>query len=120
MIPQRGHSHRAERVADVIRRELGMLLERAVKDPRVGFVTVTRVEVTRDLRTARVAVTILGDRSQEKKSLAGLLAAQGFLRHELGQRLGLRYTPELEFHLDQSLESESRVEELLRQMREKS
>ena len=112
-------SHRTERVADLIRQELGELLEREVKDPRVGFVTVTNVTVTRDLRTARVGVTILGDASQQRKSLEGLAAAQGFLRRELAGRLGLRYTPALLFELDRSLESEQRVEELLRQMRQK-
>ncbi|MBI2818693.1 MAG: 30S ribosome-binding factor RbfA [Acidobacteria bacterium] len=119
MTPQREHSHRAERVADVIRRELGGLLEREVKDPRVGFVTVTHVEVTRDLRSARVAVTILGDEPQEKESLMGLAAAQGFLRHELAQRLGLRRAPELQFYLDRTLKSEQRIEELLRQIQQK-
>jgi ribosome-binding factor A len=114
------HSHRTERVADLIRQELGQLLERQVKDPRIGFVTVTRVEVTRDLRSARVAVTILGDEQQKKDSLQGLAAAQGFLRHELAQRLKLRHTPQMEFQIDQSLEAESRVEELLRQLRQKS
>ena len=115
----RDHSHRTERVADLIRQELGQLLEREVKDPRVGFVTVTKVEVTRDLHNARVGVTILGDEAQKKESLAGLAAAQKFLRYELAQRLGLRYTPALEFHLDQSLEGEQRIEELFRQIRNK-
>ena len=114
------HSHRTERVADLIRQELGQLLERQVKDPRIGFVTVTRVEVTRDLRSARVAVTILGNEQQKKNTLLGLAAAQGFLRHELAQRLKLRHTPQLEFQIDQSLQAESRVEELLRQLRQKS
>jgi ribosome-binding factor A len=114
------HSHRSERVADLIRRELALLLEREVKDPRVGFVTVTRVMVTRDLRTARVFVTILGEEQQKKDSLKGLGAAQGFLRHELSQRLGLRHTPALEFLLDRGVESEERIEQLLRQIREKS
>jgi len=112
-------SHRAERIADLIRRELGGLLEREVKDPRVGFVTVTHVDVTRDLHNARVAVTVLGEESQPKETLKGLAAAHGFLRHELAQRLGLRYTPELEFYIDRTLESEQHIEELLRQIREK-
>ena len=119
MPPLREQSHRVERVADLIRRELAGLLERDVKDPRVGFVTITRVEVTRDLRSARVAVTILGDEGQKKDSLTGLAAAHGFLRHELAQRLGLRYTPEIEFHIDRTLESEQRIEELLRQIHQK-
>jgi ribosome-binding factor A len=112
-------SHRTERVADLVRQELGQLLEHEVKDPRVGFVTVTNVTVTRDLRTARIGVTILGDEKQRRQSLEGLAAAQGFLRHELAVRLRLRYTPALIFELDRSLESEQRVEELLRQMRQK-
>ena len=69
-------SHRTERVADLIRQELGQLLEHEVKDPRVGFVTVTHVTVTRDLRTAHVRVTILGDASQQRQSLEGLVAAR--------------------------------------------
>ena len=113
------HSHRSERVADLIRQELALLLEREVKDPRVGFVTVTRVMVTRDLRSARVFVTILGDEPQKQDSLKGLAAAQGFLRHELSQRLGLRHTPSLEFLLDKGVESEERIEQLLREIREK-
>jgi ribosome-binding factor A len=118
--PQREPGHRAERVADLIRKELALLLEREVKDPRVGFVTVTRVEMTPDLRSARVAVTILGDGAQEKESLKGLAAAQGFLRYELAHRLGLRHAPLIEFNLDRTLESEQRIEELLRQIRQKS
>lgn len=115
----REHSRRAQRVADLIRQELGQLLEREVKDPRVGFVTVTSVQVTADLRTARVAVSVLGDETKRQESLKGLVAAQGFLRHELAQRLGLRYTPALVFELDRSLEIEQRMEELLRPAQEK-
>jgi len=113
------HSHRPERVADLLRQELSQLLEREVKDPRVGFVTITRVGVTRDLQTARIGVTVLGDANQVEQSLAGLAAAQGFLRHQLARRLGLRHTPALLFELDERLESEQRIEELLRQIRQK-
>ena len=114
------HSHRTERVADLIRQELSLLLEREVKDPRIGFVTVTNVEVTRDLRSTRVAVSILGDEQKQRDALAGLAAAQGFLRHELAQRLKLRHTPQMVFHLDRTLEAESRVENLLRQLKDKA
>lgn len=113
------HSRRAERVADLIRQELGQLLEREVKDPRVGFVTVMSVEVSGDLRIARVAVSILGDEKQREQSLEGLAAAQGFLRHELAQRLALRHTPAVVFELDRSLQSEQRIDELPRRTREK-
>jgi ribosome-binding factor A len=116
---KREHSHRTERIGDLIRQEVGRLLEREVKDPRIGFVTVTRVDVTRDLRSARVGVTVLGDEQRRKAALEGLAAAQGFLRRELAHRLDLRHTPALEFFLDRMVEAEERVEELLRQIREK-
>jgi ribosome-binding factor A len=119
LTPSRERSHRSERVADQIRRELALLLEREVKDPRVGFVTVTDVAVTPDLRNARVAITVLGEGGKEKETLKGLAAAHGFLRRELAQRLGLRHTPELAFHLDRTLESEHRIEDLLSRIREK-
>ncbi len=111
-------TRRAERIADLIRQELGELLERKLKDPRIGFVTVTEVNLSGDLRAARVSVSILGDQQQRKKSLEGLAAAKNFLRYQLAQRLRLRHTPEVEFQLDRTLESEERIEELLRRVRE--
>lgn len=108
---------RAEKIADLIRQELAQLLERDVKDPRVGFATVTLVELSGDLRTARVLVSVLGDEKQKEQSLEGLRAAQKFLRHQLGQRLSLRYTPEITFHLDRSQEYDQRIEELIRRSR---
>ena len=114
--PQTGHEHsrRAERMADLVRQELGLLLERSVKDPRIGFTTITEVQMTGDLRTARVYVSILGSDEQRKKSMEGLTAAAKFLRHELAVRLNLRYTPEIEFILDRSQELGDRIDELLR------
>jgi ribosome-binding factor A len=112
-------SHRLDRVADLIRQELSLLLERQVHDPRIGFVTITSVRLTPDLRTAHVAVSILGDKGMEERSLLGLAAAQGFLRRELSHRLALRHTPALTFALDRTLEVENRIEELLRQSQEK-
>lgn len=84
-----------------------------LKDPRIGFVTVTRVELAADLRNARVFVGILGTPEERKKSLAGLQAASGFLRRALGQSLRLRYTPELSFKYDEGLEHTDRVARLL-------
>ncbi len=116
----REHTRRAERLADLIRRELATLLEHEVKDPRVGFATVTAVELTGDLRTARVSVSVLGDEDRKKQSLEGLRAARNFLRYQLAQRLGLRYTPAVEFRLDQTEQYEERIEELLRRARSDS
>jgi ribosome-binding factor A len=112
--------HRTERVADLIRQELAQLIQLEVKDPRVGFVTITRLTLTRDLRIARVFVTAPGDPSQQKESLLGLAAAQGYLRRELAHRLRLRHAPVLEFRLDELTESEERIDELLRQIRHKA
>lgn len=115
----REHARRAERIAALIREELGELLEHEVKDPRIGFVTVTAVHVSADLRAARVSVSILGDPSQKQRSLEGLAAARNYLRHQLAQRLGLRYAPTVTFDLDRTEESAQRIEELLRQTRSK-
>lgn len=113
------HSHRPERIADLIRHELALLLEREVKDPRIGFVTITAVHVTPDMSTARVAITVLGSEEQQADSLKGLGAAAGFLRTSLARRLQLRRTPALRFEMDVLVERERRVEELLAQLRKK-
>jgi ribosome-binding factor A len=93
---------RATRVADQIRMEVADILMRKVKDPRVGCVTVTDVDVTSDLRLAHVYVTTRQDEKVEADTFAGLSKAAGFIRAELGRRLNLRYTPELMFHKDLS------------------
>jgi ribosome-binding factor A len=91
---------RATRVADQIRTEVADILMRKTKDPRVGVVTVTDVELTADLRLARVYVTTGTDAQRETEALAGLEKAAGFIRGELGRRLNLRYTPDLVFKKD--------------------
>lgn len=116
----KNRGRRAGQLAELIRKELGKLLEYEVKDPRVGFATVTFVELSGDLRTARVSVSVPGDEQQKQESLQGLTAAQSFLRHQLGQRLGLRHTPEVWFSLDQTQEYQQRIEEMLRRAREKT
>ena len=112
-------TRRAERIAVLLQQELGFLLEHEVKDPRVGFATITAVEVSPDIRTARVFVSVLGDERQKQESLEGLRAAQSFLRHQLARRLRLRYTPAVAFQLDPTQEYEQRIEELLRRARSK-
>ena len=106
-------SRRTERLGEEIREEVAQLIVGELKDPRIGFVTVTRVEVTPDLRTARVYVGVLGTEKQRQASLTGLRQATGFLRRALGQRLRLRYTPELVFTYDEGLEASDRVAQLL-------
>jgi len=96
----RNNTHRLERLSDRIRQELGELIEYEIKDPRVGLVTVTAVEVAENLRRVRVLVRVPGDGREQQTSLRRLAAAQSFLRRELAQRLGLRRTPEISFHQD--------------------
>ena len=110
----RERPRRAERLAELIRQTLAVMLERDVKDPRIGFVTVTRVDLSPDLRTARVFVSILGDEKKKQQGMEGLAAAKNFLRFQLGQRLRLRHTPAVEFLEDRSQEYDERLEELIR------
>jgi ribosome-binding factor A len=90
-----------------------MLLARGVKDPRVGFVTITEVRLPGDLRQATVYVSILGDPEQQQSSLRGLRAAAGYLRREVGRSLKMRYNPELRFVTDSTLEKARRLDALL-------
>jgi len=104
-------------VGDQIRMEIADILMRRVKDPRVGFVTVTAVEVTADLRQAWIYVTVLQQGPQEAETLAVLARAEGFIRSELGRRLTLRNIPALTFVKDTSLDRVKRVMTLLDQVR---
>jgi len=104
---------RADRVADQIRMEVADILMRKIKDPRVRSVTVTDVELTNDLRIARVFVTALGTDAETKEVFAGLAKASGFVRGELGRRLTLRYLPEVIFIKDVSGPRGDRVLQLL-------
>ena len=106
-------SRRTERLAEEVREEVALLIAGELKDPRIGFVTVTRVDVTPDLRTARIYVGVLGTEKQRTTSLAGLKQGAGFLRRALGRTLRLRYTPELVFQYDEGLEASDRVAKLL-------
>ena len=105
---------RADRVGDQIRVELADIIHRKIKDPRVGFMTVTRVEVSDDLKHAKVFFSILGDEAMRKETLKGLKSAAHFIRGELGRRLKLRYTPEVVFLFDESIARGDRTLEILR------
>lgn len=111
---------RADRVADQIRMEVADILMRKIKDPRVRSVTVTDVELTNDLRIARVFVTAFGSDAETKDVFAGLSKASGFVRSELGRRLTLRYLPEVVFVKDVSGPRGDRVLQLLDELHEKT
>ena len=106
-------SRRTERLGEEIREEVARMISSEVKDPRIGFVTVTRVSLGPDLRQARIFVGVLGTEKQRQASLAGLKQASGFMRRALGQRLRLRHTPELVFQYDEGLDASDRVARLL-------
>jgi ribosome-binding factor A len=111
-------SRRPDRVAEAIREAVAMFLAEGVKDPRVtGLVTVTGVEVTRDLRHAKVHVSILGTETEKTATMEGLQSVAGYLRAKLGRTLRLRVTPELDFRYDASIAHAARIDSLLEQIR---
>jgi ribosome-binding factor A len=107
---------RPERVADQIRGELASLLARDVHDPGIGFVTLTRVQVTPDLQQARVHYTVLGDDKARSTSARALDRATPFLRRQIGSRLRLKRVPELTFIYDDSIEGQDRIERILNEL----
>lgn len=111
---------RAERLAEEIREQVARMIASDLKDPRLGFVTVTRVELAHDLGHARVHVGVLGGEAERKKSLAALEQASGFVRRELGRRLRIRHTPEIDFRYDKGLDATDRVARLLEAERRRS
>ncbi|MGE5507389.1 MAG: 30S ribosome-binding factor RbfA [Chitinophagales bacterium] len=112
-------STRVERLADQARIEISDILRR-MKDPRIGFVSVTDVEATGDLRQLRVYVSVLGSDEEQARTMEALEHAKGFIRTELGSRIRLRYTPEVSFRYDPSLERGSRVTELLSRLKDEA
>lgn len=105
--------HRQEKLGELIAAELSELLRTRVKDPRIGFASITRVEVSGDFRHAKVHVSVMGTPEEQAESMKGIRNASGFLRHELATRLTLRYMPELAFKLDSSIEEGARILELI-------
>lgn len=110
-------SRRSQRVADLVRAELSLLLLTEAHDPDVKTVTITEVEMPPDLRSARVYFTAHGDEAALSRAGKGLARAAGFLRREVGRRCALRYAPELFFEPDRSYERGARIDELLSQVR---
>jgi len=108
--------HRQEKLGELIAAELSHLLRTRVKDPRVGFASITHVEVSGDLRHAKVFVSVMGSPEEREATMQGLKNATGFLRHELATRLVLRYMPEIVFKLDKSIEEGARILELIQKV----
>ena len=106
----------ANRVGEQMKKELGDIISRKIKDPRVGFVTVTDVQVSGDLQIATVYISVLGDEEQKESTLKGLAKAKGFIRSEIGQRIRLRKTPEISFEFDEAIGYGQRIDTLLHQI----
>lgn len=109
--------HRRARVAEEMREQIARLVARELKDPRIGFVTITRVEVSADLGHAKAYVSVLGDDKQRRESLIGLKQAAGFVRREVGRRMRMRVLPDVQFVYDKGVDATDRVARLLDQVR---
>ncbi|PKN13682.1 MAG: ribosome-binding factor A [Deltaproteobacteria bacterium HGW-Deltaproteobacteria-4] len=110
---------RAQKVAEAIQKEISSLIIKGLKDPRVGFVTITAVDVTSDLSLAKVFFTVIGDDKARKDSAAGLKSAIPYIRREIGKQLRLRVVPEVVFHYDTSIDYGHHIESLLKGIQEK-
>jgi ribosome-binding factor A len=111
-------THRTERVAEAIRHTVATFLTADLRDPRIGFVTVTGVRVSRDLSHAWIAVSVMGVPEERDRSLTGLESAAGYLRAQLAHELRLRVVPELHFELDQGQAHAARIEAVLKELEE--
>jgi ribosome-binding factor A len=114
----KGSSRRPEQMAETVRQVITDALTREVRDPRVGFVTITGVLVTNDLSHARVMVSVPGEETEKARALEGLQSAAGFLRSRAARALTTRTVPELHFELDRGLEHAARINELLNTIRQ--
>jgi ribosome-binding factor A len=108
---------RSEKVADLIRKEISEMLVKMIKDPRIGFVTITRVAVSEDYRSAKVYFSVAGTVEERQSSMEGLNSAKGYVRKELGRRIRLRYTPEIIFKFDPSIEYAIHIGEVIRHIK---
>ena len=109
---------RSDRVADSIRKEISEMLVKTIKDPRIGFITITRVTVSEDCRLAKVYYSVVGTPEQKRQSMEGMNSAKGYIRRELGHRMKLKYTPELVFQFDPSIEYAIHMGELIHHLQE--
>ncbi|WP_350345000.1 30S ribosome-binding factor RbfA [Proteinivorax tanatarense] len=107
-------SQRATKLGEAIKIEINDIIQKRLKDPRVGFLTITSVDVTSDLRESTIFFTVYGSEQEKKDTLTGVEKAKGFIRSELGKRLKVRHVPELYFKFDYSLEYGNKIDKLLK------
>jgi ribosome-binding factor A len=111
---------RADRVAAVIHEKIGSLLVNGLKDPAFGFITITKVQVTDDVRHAKIYYSVYGDQKQKEQTAAALERAKGFIRTEVGSVLSLRFVPALSFYFDDSTEYADHIEQLIKKIHDES
>ena len=111
---------RIERVNQQLKREISVILQRDLSDPRFQFITITAVEVSKDLRHAKIYFSVLGNPEQVRRAQEGLEKASGVIRRLVAQKMEIRYTPELVFYYDQSLERSSQIDEALQEIKDES
>ena len=104
---------RVEKVQEFIKQEISKIILTELKDPRVGFATITQVEATGDLRSAKIYVSLMGSDEQKAETWKGLQSSLGYMRSEIGKRIRMRITPELSLHIDESLNYSDHIQELL-------
>ncbi|HPX61513.1 MAG TPA: ribosome-binding factor A [Deltaproteobacteria bacterium] len=109
-------SKRSEKVAETIHETISAMLSRGLNDPRIGFVTITAVDVIEDLSQARIHFTVIGDETARRNSEAGLNSARGYFRKELGRVLTIRHIPEISFRYDHSQEYGNRIDSILKEI----
>lgn len=113
-------SLRTDRLAELIQREVSQIIQSDVKDARIGFVTVTRADIAPDLKNARVYITVLGDLKTRNATFRGLKSASGYISSQIGDRLHLKFCPRIEFIEDQHVLDAFRIDELLKQDRQRA
>lgn len=109
----RARQHHRDRVAETLREEISTMIEGELSDPRISFAYVTQVLLNPGGKSAAVYVAVDGGESEENDTLDGLMAARGYIRHELHERMGVRHIPDIVFHLDRSEKMKARIDELL-------
>lgn len=113
MVEQRGRKYHQDRVAETLRDEIGAMIEGELSDPRISFAYISQVVLNPGGKSALIYVAVDGGLTEEADTLDGLMAARGYIRHELAERMGVRYVPDLTFLIDRSEKMKARIDELL-------
>jgi len=110
-------SQRSKRVSEAIRREASVIIKDELKDPRIGFITVTKAAITEDLRSAVIYYSILGDEKIKEAAIAGLKSALPFIKKEIGKRINLRYAPDIKLKVDETLDYAEKIENIIKKIK---